>query len=152
MDEHQPARMNLDRQSRAQARYESGMEYVNRGRHESAARSFTRAIRLDRDNNAQYRYMRGLVYFHLGRYDSAISDFRDAIARDTAHAKVHTYLGGAYQWSLSTGSLSNATSKQSALMPDTRKPTSVLRPSVHFWAIGVERTESWVYQRNSRQQ
>ena len=31
----------LHRLSRAQAHYESGMEYVRRGRHESAARSFT---------------------------------------------------------------------------------------------------------------
>jgi len=31
MDERQPARMKLDRLSRAQARYESGMEYVSRG-------------------------------------------------------------------------------------------------------------------------
>ena len=68
------------------------MEYVNRGRHESAARSFTRAIRLDIDN-AQYRYMRGLVYFHLERYDSAISDFRDAIARDPC-SREGAYLPG----------------------------------------------------------
>ena len=87
--------MNLHRLNRAQARYESGMEHVRRGRHESAASSFTRAIRLDRDN-AEYRYLRGLVYFHLERYDRAISDFRDAIARAPAHAKAHTGLGSTY--------------------------------------------------------
>ena len=68
------------------------MEHVRRGRHKSAASSFTRAIRLDRDN-AEYRYLRGLLYFHLERYDRAISDFRDAIARAPAHVKAHTYLG-----------------------------------------------------------
>ena len=84
--------MNLHRLSRAQARYESGMEHVRRGRHESAARSFTRAIRLDREN-AGYSYLRGLVHFHLERYDRAVSDFRDAIARAPDHVKAHTCLG-----------------------------------------------------------
>ena len=64
MSEHRPARMNLHRLSRVQARYESGMEHVRRGRHGRAARSFTRAIRLDGDK-AEYRYLRGLVYIHL---------------------------------------------------------------------------------------
>ncbi len=71
------------------------MEHVRRGRHESAARSFTRAIRLDGDND-EYRYLRGLVYIHLERYDRAISDFRAAAARAPAHAEAHACLASTY--------------------------------------------------------
>ena len=95
MNEHQPARMNLHRLSRARERYEIGMEHVRRGRHESGARSFTRAIRLDREN-AEYRYLRGLVCFQLERYDRATSDFRDAIARAPNLVKSYTGLGSTY--------------------------------------------------------
>ena len=124
MNEHQPARMNLHRLSRAQARYESGMEHVRRGRHESAASSFTGAIRLDRDN-AEYRYLRGLVYFHLERYDKAISDFRTPLLVPPLTRR-HTLAWEARtQWPLSTNSPSSAMRRPSGSIPDTRKLTPV---------------------------
>ena len=150
MNEHLPARMNLHSLSRAQARYESGMEHVRRGRHGSAARSFTRAIRLDREN-AEYRYLRGLMHFHLEWYDRAISDFRDAIARAPAHVKAHTCLGNTYAMVAEYDLAVECYEEAIRVDPGYAEARASLEAIVHFWAAAAERPETWAHKRNSRQ-
>ena len=126
------------------------MEHVRHGRHESAASSFTRAIRLDSDN-AEYRYLRGLVYFHLERYDRATSDFRDAIARAPAHVKAYTCMGSTYAMVGEYELAFECYEEALRVDPGTLKPTRGLGPSVHSWAAAAENPETWSHHRNSRQ-
>jgi len=72
-----------------------GLEYFNKGEHDSAIEDFSRAIRLNRDE-ANFYNNRGNSYFSKGESDLAFADYLQGALVDPNNARSFVNLGNIY--------------------------------------------------------
>ena len=80
---------------RATAYYTQGSQYLERGQHNQAITSFTKAIELNPEYAEAYND-RGFAYLQKGQFDQAISDYTKAIELNPRSAEAYYNRGLAY--------------------------------------------------------
>ena len=79
----------------AEAYYNRGTSYVNRGEYDEAIADLTEAIRFNPKNTDAF-CNRGLAYSHKGEHDKAIADYTEAIRLVPSNAIAYTNRGADY--------------------------------------------------------